>query len=339
MTTFQFNLTHRCNLNCPFCYSYHSKENMNQEIMNRAIEFVINKIHLNDKDIPEIISFSGGEAFTGNYQLIPYAVQKIKESCLDYKLHFILQSNLTAVRLYTKKYDDIINSVDEIGTSYDPDRFVNNSYYNIWEENVTYLQEVNKNIEVISVFTKQFLQKYPTLKDYIDDMISRGLFKLEVLRIAENVEGKDIINSKPLNSDVRNWFSNGYEYYKEVQKYYPELIITALKCIEDACNGYFHYDHSRNCQKDWITILPDGRIGQCPLSTYKPFYNLLTKDLNINNYNYVCSREQSIRPECLKCKYYDVCKGDCYLLLWDKTGCATPYKIFDIIKERNKSNE
>ena len=59
----------------------------------------------------------------------------------------------------------------------------------------------------------------------------------------------------------------------------------------------------------------------------------------IDNYEYICQREENVNSNCLKCKYYKYCKGDCCAMEWDESSCPTPNKIFDIIKERNKSYE
>ena len=60
MSTFQFNLTHKCNLNCPFCYSYRNNDIMSNETIDNAIEFVSHRINCESNQNPQIISFSGG---------------------------------------------------------------------------------------------------------------------------------------------------------------------------------------------------------------------------------------------------------------------------------------
>ena len=337
MSTFQFNLTHKCNLNCPFCYSLQSKEVMNKTTIKNTIEFISHKIQTENSNDLQIVSFSGGEVFLGKYEEIPNIINQLKEENPNTNFKFILQSNLTIPDFTTNNYKNILEVVDEVGTSWDFKlRFKNNKQITQYWANIDYLQQLKKPIEIIVCITKPLLEYYPDPADLLDRFRELRLNHIELERLCRPIEDRPLFQEvKPLNIDVSEWLYKAYQAYKEIQKT-QEFHIDTFDCIEDAINGDFHYEHGRNCQESSYTILPNGDVGQCILNVDKPFYNVNTKELNINNYDEIIQREKQVNPICLTCDYYKYCRGDCCAMNWDKSGCPTPKKIFDLILEGRK---
>ena len=341
MSTFQFNLTHKCNLNCPFCYSYRNNDIMSNETIDNAIEFVSHRINCESNQNPQIISFSGGEVFLGNWQKITYIIKKIKEQCSEYNLTFIIQSNLTTVDLSLPEFNELIETIDEFGTSFDvgKSRFNSDKTLNQFWKNIEYLVTINKPFELITCLTNDLIKMYPDPMIMFKGVINKGIKRFEIERLCRPLEERPLLKSiKPINKKAKDWLVKAYIAYKEIQKKY-NIKVAMFECLEDATKRIYHYEHGRNCQRTIYTILPNGDVGQCFLNIDKPFYNVNTKNLNIDNYEYICQREENVNSNCLKCKYYKYCKGDCCAMEWDESGCPTPNKIFDIIEERNKSNE
>ena len=343
MATFQINITNRCNLACPFCYAFRNNQVITKEIMDKAVEFIINKIKLEPKDTPHNINFSGGELFTGAYELIPGAIRTIKERCSEDRITYTIQSNLTALRIQdNEKAEEIISLLDSVGTSLYDLEIVNKKQKQIFDDNIKYIQRLNKKIEVMICVDYALLRYGQT---YLYEMlVDKGIYNIEFERLSKPMELKSNYkqgdsHSKPSNEEQSRWLTVAYKEYKEFQKKYPNFHIYMFDCMENAVNGIYHYEHSRNCQKTWYTILPNGDIGNCPIKVEKPFYNLLTKKLDIDKYNEIVAFEENVNPKCLDCVYYKYCKGDCCNMEWDNTGCPTPYKIFDLIEERNKIDE
>lgn len=340
MATFQYNMTHRCNLNCPFCYSYKNNDTMDDEIIRLATDFVINRINLRPLDETHLVSFSGGEVFLGKYKNIPSIIGQIKYACPDRKIEFSIQSNLTTKLI--EDYDEckeVVNAVDFVGTSYDigTGRFSNAADFGNFINNIKYLQKINKSTELIVCITKQLIEARPYPKQFLLSLVCNGFNKIELERLSKPLEKRPAYDNwevRAKNQDIRDWLYLAYVGYKELQKDYPQLSIETFNCMEDAVKGIHRYEYGRNCQKDIYTILPNGKVGQCFINIDKPFYDLRTKELNINNYNEVCAREDNVSQQCKNCKYYEYCRGGCCCMEWDDTGCPTPFKIFDLITER-----
>ena len=342
MSTFQFNLTHKCNLNCPFCYSYRNNDVMTEEVIDGGIEFAIGRIKCESIDTNHFISFSGGEVFLGHYEKIPYIIDKIKESCPDNKIQFILQSNFTLFYIDTNEQAlEVLKKVDSIGTSYDEGRNVRFSTLSsrlTFDYNLNYIKNnyPEKEFEVIICITTELLNKYPDPKELFNVLINNDIKKFELERLCKPLEARpsyDDFIIRPKNNIVRDWLTKAYEIYKKYQKLYPELSIATFESMEDSVKGIYHYDYGRNCQRQSFTILPNGDVGQCFINIDKPFYNVLTKELNIDNYEEICQREEKVDDNCKKCKYFKYCRGGCCKMEKDDTGCPTPYKIFEEIGE------
>lgn len=340
MSTFQLNLTHKCNLNCPFCYSYRNNDVMSEEVMEGAIDFISNRINCEPINNYHVVSFSGGELFLGNWHKIPYIVDKIKNNCSDRNIHFILQSNFTLFKIEDNpEIQQLLEKVDSIGTSWDAGknvRFISDFTLNNFWSNLQWLIDNKKDIEVIICLTKQLLIQYPEPNKLLMDLLNKGLRKIELERLCKPLEDRPAYNNfviRPYNAEIKVWLTKAYKSYKKLQKEYPDFTISTFESMEDSVKGIYHYEYGRNCQRRSFTILPNGDVGQCFINVDKPFYNVLTKQLNIDNYEEICQREEILDEECKKCKYVKWCRGGCCRMEKDTTGCPTPYKIFDLIGE------
>ena len=189
MATFQINITNRCNLACPFCYAFRNNQVITKEIMDKAAEFIINKIKLEPKDTPHNINFSGGELFTGAYELIPEVIRTIKERCSEDRITYTIQSNLTALRIQdNEKAEEIISLLDSVGTSLYDLEIVNKKQKQIFDDNIKYIQRLNKKIEVMICVDYALLRYGQT---YLYEMfVDKGIYNIDFERLSKPMELK-----------------------------------------------------------------------------------------------------------------------------------------------------
>lgn len=324
--TFFINLTNKCNLNCKHCYDLKLNREMSKNVLDKSIEYICQKIKdSNENDYT--INFVGGEIGLYNQQWISDAIDYIKNFCQKL-LRIIYQTNLCYT--LTDTHLEVLKKVDEIGTSYDYQiRFNNYSQKFQWMDNIKLLQSLNKHIRVSFTITKNLIENVSPEILY-DMILGMNIYDIEFTRLLPTVSGKDISQLNPLNKDVRKWLYEAFILYEKIRKYKPLNVIN-FECLRDSFYGNYNWEHGRHCCLDNEVITPNGNVGTCLLEQSKPFYNIIT-DEYICNKQCIYNAEQELEDECNKCKYLNMCKGDCHLYHCDETGCSTPYEIYDYLK-------
>ena len=178
----------------------------------------------------------------------------------------------------------------------------------------------NELIEAVAEFDDELMEKYLG-----DEEISEELIKKAIRKGTLAVEFFPVLCGTALgNKGVKLLLDAVLDYLPS-----PTDI--------DSVKGDYYYVHSRTCQNDNRTISPNGDVAQCVFTSAKPFYNVNTKKLCYTNYDNILKIQDTLKDDCKNCSLLKYCKGDCCLVLWDETGCATPKKIYEHILKGKKN--
>lgn len=332
--TYQIDVTTACPLHCDHCYGLKSKMIMKKDTLNRVVNTIIDNINHNDDDEP-CITISGGEMGLYNASWLIEALIKIRNEVLPKKPQIVIQTSLIfEINEYHKQ---LFKLVDEVSTSYDYKiRFKNLSNEILFWNNFNIVKNINSNIQVIITLTKKLLEEV-TPQMLFSLILSMGAKHIEIERLCipmDKIYTFDEI--KPLNKDVNDYMFECYKLYKDIQQYYP-LIIDTFNCMENSVNGIFCYEHGRKCCQQSLTFSPNGNISTCFMEQDKPFGNVDTNQYDEILRQNVINIEKKVNQQCLKCKYYKYCLGDCHKMSFDESGCPTPTKIYEYI-DNNLNN-
>lgn len=293
--TLYINITNECNLRCPHCFK------TDYSVGRVKFELIENMIN-NFKEIKNVILF-GGEF------LLPKNT--------DYVLKIIdfLHSNNTFVtgttNLFYKKLDEkqlkILERIDGVSTSWNPERFDTPEHLQWWVDNLEYVDR-NK-LTILITLTKDLLVFKPaTIYEMFKD--KAGTIKFEPYI----GEGKN----RPDNASVDAWLA---EFYDFVLKREKNTIFEPFNSIEFGFkNGVSTSTFTRQCDKNTLTLKVSGDTTFCPNSE-----NLSNLDFQKKLFNF--------NEQCFPCKFFKFCKGNCPLLTFDETGCSGYPKLFSKIQE------
>lgn len=332
INTYQINVTNNCHLNCKHCYTIKKNINMSESTLNNVLQYIITNIN-NNKDNDPCITISGGEIGLYNPILIKKIYKDIKEKTYPKTPNIVCQTSL----LYnlTEEHKDLFKNIDSISTSYDyMIRYKNIKQELLFWNNLNIVKELNKDLQIIIVLSKYMIEEVsPSILFSL--ILSTGVKHIELERLCKpNIITEDFLSILPENIKVREYLYQCYLIYKELQKSY-DIKIDTLDCLEDGCKGNFYYEHGRKCCNESLTFQPNGDILTCFMEEQEIIGNVNTNIINESKRQEIINKEKDVPSECLNCKYYKYCNGDCHRMLWDKTGCSTPYKIYDLIIDNN----
>ena len=319
-------LTHKCNLRCQHCYDVKNNQEMSQEVLDEANEYVCNYIKENSgKEFH--IQYIGGEVGFYSQEALLNSLKYIKEKCSGERLQFMSQSNL--VYDLTPIHKQVINELDCYGTSYDYELRITNPEYKVkFFNNLKYIHSLGKQVSVIFTLTNPFI-KHLTPQLFWDFIIGSDIHYIGLNGyVATNELAKLLL---PKAEDVREWCYQVFLLYEKIRKYYP-VEIEEFERNRDSFYGKQEYIHSRTCTLDNITIHPNGDVATCIFKYDKPIYNIVSKK-QLMDINEIYKEEQEYNELCKSCKYLKYCNGNCHIFPFDETGCLTPYKIYDYFQE------
>ena len=339
MSVYHINMTDKCNLNCKFCYARKSKFTISKETLNNTIDYIINDIKLKEDNSNIIINFMGGEIGLIDPLIIEYAIHQFIEKNQNIKSKILFDINTNLVYKLTEKHLNILKYINILGVSWDYKlRFDNLYQEKLWLQNIKKIQDYGFNkIKCLVTLTKDFISNCsPNL--FLSFMLSTNIkiWEFNKLTLPINGDYDEYMKYHISNRETENWLYEMFLNYEKIKKIDKNFIIETFDCIIDSTKEDYYYVHSRTCQNDNKTISPNGDVAQCVFTSALPFYNVNNKKLNYNNYDKILDIQNNIKDECLNCPYYKWCKGDCCLVLWDETGCATPKKIYEYILNKKE---
>lgn len=158
-----FNLTHRCNFNCAYCYQNKYKNNADfDKIMTiedvKYIEKYLANPCFDTNDIEEIIISGGEPLMSENIQTLNYIINTF------FPKKFVLFSN--GFNLYELKDEVDFVKIDEYQISLDgPDeviKIVNKGGNNAFDkivQGIKYIETISKKISIVVIWSK-YLESY-----------------------------------------------------------------------------------------------------------------------------------------------------------------------------------
>lgn len=299
-------MTDQCQLNCPFCYcNFIPDMKLNKEKTHIDCDKVIYMINngLNGNKFNDVI-FHGGEPLLYAKE-INYILDKIKIDN-SFKTRFSIQTNLIYKELLQEQIK-LLARLGGYGTSYSKDRFYNRPN---GEQNLKYFINNIKELDrfgikgslLVTITELQINKMNPyTLKRFIE----HNLTGINYIIFERPIYPIELVTKDPRK----------YEgIYEEVDKYMSQCIDIFDK---EKINLYHLIKNTSNINPLYPVNCSD-----------------FTYTMNNEYLKYGCpsleKHEKYTRKQCLVCKYFQYCKGDCECLNYI---CAFPKKTFEKVKK------
>lgn len=319
--------TELCQMNCPFCYTkFADGFNVDKngtylftdeepDINSDLAAKVINKgfVAPSGKVEPfDYVIFHGGEPL-----LFPETIMEIMDK-VNVKVKYSIQTNL-AYKDLSKEQIKLLIRLGSYGTSYSVDRFMNNQTAERQViNNVKYLETMGVyGTLLVTVTIDQYLRQSPEeLYKYI---------KQHYTGIRYVLFERPIYPIKDINEDRYRFekiYSKVDSYLVQALDVFPKDMIDIYDKFKDAIT-YKRPFYPIHCSKQDCTLYKDQIKYGCPskeLIDGKPIDD-----------------SEKINKECLYCKYYPYCGGDCECM---NHVCAFPKRTFNKVREEvMKSND
>ena len=336
-TSFQINVTHRCNSQCKHCYALRDTMDMPKETLQKVINHIVNIGSSLNKYASQLsVTFTGGEMGLYNPTDIYRTMLELEARLYDSQIKFICITNL----LYpiTAEHMILFDNLHMIGTSYDFGnvRFTNAEQKKTWFTNLNRLIKEfgNKKIGCCTTVTQAMLDNISP-EELIDMFYMSPLKNWEIQRFCLQMREEQTKNNYliPKWEEVNEYL---YRAFLRYLQYRDVLKIESFECMIDSFNGINWYEHGRNCQEINLTFSPNGNIDGCGFCQHFPIAHVdMTTDEIINSKERLnlIQIEKQLPEKCLKCKWVDKCKGDCFRMEWQGDVCPTPYKIYEYLEE------
>lgn len=315
--------TNTCQMNCKHCYNSISpfKGTMTQETINNVITY------LNDlsKNKTLLVIFHGGEPFNCDISIIQSFLKAFENNKnVSFTVTTNLMYKITDDHLNIFKKMDKLYDKPFISTSWDYNiRFATEAQENLWLNNVQYLQQNGIEVSPIVTLSKLLIDN-KTPEDILNYFKQLNIKRMNIERITKTGNAEKNHYLIPLNKDVSEWL---YEAYKlSIEMDIDIMLFNNLK------QSIFYNNKvgclKRQCQKNVITINPDGSIAGCP-NCSQNIYGNIKGDFDSKLYNKFICDEEIKKNECYLCPYYEYCNGECFQLSWDESGCPGLKLIMD----------
>jgi len=324
-----FNISHRCNMQCGYCFGGGGcyggpKTNMKKEILEAGIDYLF----ANCGDLPHcIISFFGGEPFL-NWEMMRWGIL-YAQSIADQRgieLTFFITTNGT---LLTKERMDFLDhknvklvvSIDGAKEIHDQERrFIGGlGSYDVVERNI-----------------KIALQKYPEIDIQARPTItSKSCRKVEEIYHHFRSIGIEKMHARPesKSGDRLGFSANDYRLFSSSIENLTKAMLDAsddgdcwgviniLKFLNMLYFGVVRHDHC-GAGISVISISPDGTVSPCPRFTGEKEFSLGNILTGLKNKKRIFFFNNSVdnRLDCQKCWARYICGGGCVYMHWIATG-------------------
>jgi len=316
--TVYFKPTNRCNMKCQHCYHAMMgySADMTDDVFERSIAW-INGLKKQNRFI--FAQLHGGEPMLYDIKKLHTMVDSTVSDNLSWGVTTNLVYDLTQDKI------DLFYKCKPYGTpfiqtSWDYLIRFRSSQEETWETNVKCLLSKGINVQPTFCVTKQLINDLSP-KAVLDRFLNLGVDHVGIERITNTGRAKEGLLT-PKNSLMDKWLFECYLYYKELD---GKLSIPLFEGIEQSIRGNYIGCRSRRCTKTVFTINVDGSIGSCPnTANYAPN--------NVKTIKIVPSKlskaEETNHTSCFMCEYFNFCRGDCFQLAFDETGCPGLKSIY-----------
>lgn len=325
-------LTNCCNMNCKFCYSKDTRENINDIGISDWIKFIDENHNYIDS-----INYGTGENVINDdfFNFILYVRNKYPT---------IVQSLTSNGYIYEKVsnnqkfYEIYKNCIDEVDISLD---FADKEKHNLFRGQPKAYDWAINSLDMLKKDNKKSTIVFVGFEETMTKQNVDGLFK-----IASKYNSLVRLNIyRPVSEceEINKNFKLSYNTLKKVLEYMIEKYQTVS--LSDILLGNMYLEDPNvveNTGIDSIRILPDGSI--CP-STYlikeefRNVYNIKQPKI-LEQIKFEKFIDAPIPQECNNCKIKDNCKGGVYdrRILWnnslDKRDPYCPFENNDLLPNK-----
>ena len=308
-------VTHRCNLNCLYCYQKHDKSKMTLDTAKRVIDCIFDVIP--DETVVAEIGFMGGEPLL-EFDLIKEIVEYTCSNKKQNKFIFFATTNGTLINPEMKNWLKTRKDVFVLGLSLDGSKET---------------QDYNRDKSFDKIDIEFFLKNYP------EQTVKMTLSEYSLPRLAENIKfihscGFKSISGANLAEMNFDWSKDDYikllvpqlkelvEFYLENDNLNNQMFTKKIHLCEVNKNN-------KNIDK-WCGIgtgTPffdvDGKVYPCPYFTQMTFSENVLSEIDkidfSNNENFL-----------------DDCFNACYIYPMCPTCAGVNYLVNKSLKKRDK---
>jgi uncharacterized protein len=325
-------ITNNCNLNCSYCFVKKDiqKATISPEIMQRtasAIAYTAKKHKVKTVHI----KFAGGEP-TLAMDVMEYfqeqLLRNVENTGIQIQTSILSNGTIITRRLisFLKKHQiGMAISLDGYGDSHDTFRTFGKSGKGSWDiitRNIKKLQEHDIEPFIMSTISTQTCRTLPQLVRWIyENRFKTRLSVVREINCGGNNQYAAIHKFRESCAVLRQEFEKAFRELED-----PGFAID-LRVDLDLCE--LHFDepaHGICCGvgATYMAIRPDGNMVMCPMLVNEQG-TVPTKDLLKtcrNNFPYTPDERsyQRIEEDCLSCRWYPVCAGECPVLNWRVQG-------------------
>lgn len=321
--------TESCNLNCQHCFTGGSRPPRTYWNVPKISDW----IDRFTKHIPQTdhvhFELHGGEPFLADLDEIKEVVRVMRAT--NYPSMSIGATTNLTYKLKDDMLEFMVNGIDHIGTSWDPDiRFGNQKQYDLWRSNLAKLiatgREVVLNVSVSKGVTQM------DQEELIRFLASTGCYRVLFDRITPNGNANDHLSIFPTNAEINQWYLDMHAATERLgaRKWFIN------SALEDVYAKFENADSScgtfcRDCEEKNITLNADGTIGGCPNSAPEEAFGhmdmtiaeLFAAPKRID----VMAHERTRNDACFSCPVFAQCGSDCHRLAWEGDVCASPRQL------------
>lgn len=310
--------THKCNLNCYYCYDKKNrdmKKEMNEDIVEKTIEIFEN-------DVGEWI-WHGGEPLLMGKEYFERCNDIIQEYRPE--LNIQMQTNGTLIN------DEIINMFKKYdiqpGMSFDG---IRNEFTRkntgVFMRKLSLLDKHDVNYGVIMVITPDSVENLIGEYEYFKRLDLRVQMNM-MFKADKNDESCELDNMKTVKG-VTKFFDY---WIRDTNNPKPNSL--CLEYINRLLDSGRIFCNRKNCVGKWFGIHPNGDIYPCGRDWDKDmcFGNIMNMESITDifeNENFIRYKKgvEKILEKCKNCPFYDVCHGGCYGTIYSN------YKEFKVPK-------
>lgn len=331
--TIYIKLTNDCNLHCRHCYNemMHNRQYMNR-MMLESVVFAIRDFEARHRQDTIDIQLHGGEPL-----LYPLdGLKRLVGSLECDRIRFGITTNLVKANL-GNEYIEFFKKIRPDGitpfvtTSWDKDIRFDGDEEEIWRSNIEKILNANITVQPIVCVTNSLTGTDP--KELFDYMRGVGVKNINFERLTRSGRASDgaLI---PKNRDADNWLFVAYLTNLEYK-----FAIPLFESVERSTQGFFLGCRARRCMKTVITINPDGSLSACPNTADRTIGRIRNGSMMFDEDSMRCAiaSEEHRRNECLTCRFFKNCNGECCQLQFDDSGCPGLTKIYEYLIDQKSS--
>ena len=240
-------ITHRCNLDCIYCYQNHDSNDMSFDTAKKCIDNIFENIPNEYDDIE--ISFIGGEPLL-KFELIKSVVEYTNQKYADYNYFFFASTNGTVLTEEMKEWFSTYKDIFTLGLSFD---------------GIKKVQDYNRSNSFDDIDVSFFINNWP--KQGIKMTLSE--FSLEYL--AESIK---YLHSIGINNIIGvNLFEGNFDWNQEK---YIQLLVPQLKELVDFYveNDDLHLNQMFNKKIDILAYETRVKQKYCGIGSGVNFYDI-----------------------------------------------------------------